>query len=108
MRQREGNVRVSHPGRQRASPADRPSGILTGVSEPSERALRASRRANWPGSITTLAHQADAAIVREGTPGERVAMVWRVTLDVWASSGRPMPSYARSEMPGRVIRSDDG
>jgi len=74
----------------------------------SERSQRASQRGSWPGSLTTLAEQADAAIVRGGTPGERVAMVWRVTLDAWASSGRPLPSYTRAEMPGRVLRSGHG
>lgn len=37
-------------------------------------------------------------------PGERVAMVWALTLDAWASAGRSLPSYARHETPGRMIR----
>jgi len=40
----------------------------------------------------------------EGTPGERVAMVWRLTQDAWAFSGRPIPDYSRDKMPGRIIR----
>ncbi len=74
------------------------------MSTDDERAQRASRRANWAGTVTTLDDQEDAAIVRTGTPGERIAMVWRVTRDAWASTGQPMPSYTRAEMPGRVIR----
>lgn len=70
--------------------------------------LRASRRASWPGGLTTLSGQTDAAIVRHGTAAERVAMVWRITLDAWATSRRPLPSYARAEMPGRIIRRNDG
>ncbi len=31
-------------------------------------------------------------------------MMWRLALDAWAVSGRPLPTYSRSEMPGRVIR----
>lgn len=72
-----------------------------------DRAARALRRASWPGAVTTLDDQADAAIVRHGTPAQRIAMVWQITLDVWASSGRPLPSYTRAEIPGRLIRSDD-
>jgi hypothetical protein len=44
-----------------------------------------------------LSGQTDAAVVRHETPGERVAMVWRITQDAWASSGRPLPTYTRSE-----------
>jgi hypothetical protein len=72
-----------------------------------DRAARALRRASWPGAVTTLDDQTDAALVREATPARRIAMVWQVTLDVWASSGRPLPSYTRAEMPSHLIRSDD-
>jgi hypothetical protein len=58
--------------------------------------------------LTTHEDQIDAAIVRNATPGERVAMVWQITLDAWASSGRPLPEYTRAEIPGRVIRSRHG
>lgn len=68
---------------------------------------RAARRASWPGHITTLASQTDAAIVRHGTPGDRVAMVWAITLDAWASSGRPIPDYPRHAAPGRIVRASD-
>jgi hypothetical protein len=54
-----------------------------------------------------LDDQADAALVLDATPARRIAMVWQITLDVWATSGRPLPSYTRAEMPGRLIRSDD-
>jgi hypothetical protein len=73
-----------------------------------EREQRARARAEWPGVLTTLEQQTDAAIVRHGTPGERVAMVWRITLDAWAMSGRELPEYERADMPGRLIRTGDG
>lgn len=72
-----------------------------------DRERRARARAQWPGELTTLDHQSDAALVLHGTPGERVAMVWRITLDAWAMSGRPMPEYDRAHMPGRLIRAGD-
>lgn len=73
-----------------------------------ERARRARARAGWPGFVTTLDEQTDAVIVRHGTAAERVGMVWQITLDAWASSGRPLPDYTRENMPGRVIRNGVG
>lgn len=72
------------------------------------RAARARDRAHWPGAMTTLAEAGVAAIVRHGAAADRIAMVWRITLDAWASAGLAMPSYRRGEMPGRVIRTHDG
>jgi hypothetical protein len=72
-----------------------------------DREQRARARSRWPGELTTLEGQSDAALVLHGTPGERVAMVWRITLDAWAMSGRPMPEYERANMPGRLIRAGD-
>jgi len=72
-----------------------------------DRAARARARATWPGSVTTLDAQADAAIVRHGTALERLAMLWRVTLDAWASAGRALPTYSRATMPIRIVRAAD-
>jgi hypothetical protein len=68
---------------------------------------RAEARRDWPGTVTTLEAQDGAAIVREGTPVERMAMVWRVTRDTWILAGRSFPRYTRATMPGRVIRNHD-
>jgi hypothetical protein len=75
--------------------------------EADARRARALARATWPGERTDLHSQSDAIFVRHGTPGERIGMVWRITLDAWASSGRSMPQYTRATMPGRVIRATD-
>jgi hypothetical protein len=37
------------------------------------------------------------------TPEERLAVMWQLTLDAWASAGRPIPTYSRAETPIRVI-----
>lgn len=42
-----------------------------------------------------------------GTAAERIAMVWQLTLDAWAMSGQPLPTYARHEAPGRKGRLGD-
>ncbi|WP_156427964.1 hypothetical protein [Thiohalocapsa sp. ML1] len=31
-------------------------------------------------------------------------MLWRLTLDAWALTGRPWPDYPRTAAPGRVVR----
>ena len=51
----------------------------------------------------TLEEQPDIDIV-PGTPEERFAMVWRITVDVWASSGRKIPDYRREDAPVTIIR----
>jgi hypothetical protein len=38
----------------------------------------------------------------------RMELAWALTKAAWAMSGRPLPSYSRAEMPGRVIRRDEG
>lgn len=78
------------------------------VVDADERTRRALARACWPGKMTTHQAQDDAALVRVGTPGQRVAMVWQITVDAWASAGRPLPAYSRANMPGRLIRDGNG
>ena len=46
----------------------------------------------------------EAPDLRHLTPSARVAMVWELTLDAWASSGEPIPSYVRAQAPGRMLR----
>ena len=43
-------------------------------------------------------------MLRDVPPAACVAMVWALTLDAWAASGQPIPTYARADAPGRVIR----
>ena len=43
-------------------------------------------------------------VMTAGTPSDRVAMVWALTLDAWAMSGKPIPDYPRAAMPGRIVR----
>ena len=38
------------------------------------------------------------------TPEERIAMMWPLAVDAWASAGRRLPEYSRDRMPGRIIR----
>ncbi|MBX3184633.1 MAG: hypothetical protein KF915_18535 [Polyangiaceae bacterium] len=70
------------------------------------RKARAAARQSLP--IKRVALQDEAAPdVSHLTPSERIALVWELTLDAWASSGEPFPDYERANAPGRVIRLAD-
>jgi hypothetical protein len=38
------------------------------------------------------------------TPEQRLAMVTVLSRRMWELTGRPVPSYERASMPGRVLR----
>ena len=67
------------------------------------RDARAKARATWPLTHHRL-DESSSDLVADTTPSQRVAMVWALTLDAWASSGRPLPDYRRSESPGQIRR----
>lgn len=31
-------------------------------------------------------------------------MLWELTLGAWALTGKPLPDYARAQMPGQIVR----
>jgi hypothetical protein len=80
--------------------------MLEVVSD-SDPQARARARRDWPGRVTDHAHARSAKPGPEVSASERVAMVWRMTLDAWALSGRAWPDYTRAQTPGRVIRPGD-
>lgn len=67
------------------------------------RRQRALQRASWSIQKFKLGEEPEDDLSHL-TVAERVAMVWRVTQDAWASSGMPLPTYTRAEIPGRMIR----
>ncbi|MCC6644888.1 MAG: hypothetical protein IT374_04865 [Polyangiaceae bacterium] len=71
------------------------------------RRARAAARATLPIARVALRDEASPSVEAQDASA-RVAMVWRVTLDAWASSGRPMPEYDRANMPGRILRGARG
>lgn len=71
--------------------------------EQAEKADRAAARAKWPVKVYRLGEEPSDNQLETTTAGERLAMVWEITKDTWALSGRQIPEYERHEMPGRVI-----
>ena len=73
-----------------------------------EREERAAARASWPIRTYRLGDEPEDDLSASTTADERLGMMWRLAQDAWASTGRPMPTYGRHEIPGRVIRKADG
>lgn len=73
----------------------------------SNHSKRAAERAAWPIRRITLDAEGDSSTDAPASAEERFAMVWRLTRDAWALSGRPMPDYPRAEAPGRLRRLDE-
>ena len=71
------------------------------------RAARAARRGTWPIRRYALGEEPDDDLNGQTTAAQRVGMMWQLAKDAWASTGRPLPSYTRAEMPGRIIRGRD-
>lgn len=70
-----------------------------------ERARRAAERARWPGLKADLSTAPGAEDLRATTtPEERLAMMGPLSEAAWSPAGQPLPTYARSSMPGRVLR----
>ena len=64
---------------------------------------RRNARAKWP--VRKYRLGAEPIDDLPGTTvAERVAMVWQLTCDAWASAGREMPDYSRDQMPVRILR----
>ena len=69
---------------------------------------RRSRRLAWPGRLLRQSDESELdPDVLAMSPSERLALVWRLTEDAWAMSGKEIPQYSRAQMPGRLIRGHD-
>lgn len=66
------------------------------------RAARRRARATWPGRLVRQLDEQEVEIV-DAPPGERVAMVYELTLAAWAMAGKSIPDYERAEMPIRIV-----
>jgi hypothetical protein len=77
-------------------------------NDEAERRRRAAARRHWPVSVHRLGEEPGDDLSATTTAEERLAMVWPLTLAAWRLAGRELPSYARAEMPVRVIRGSVG
>lgn len=65
---------------------------------------RRRARANWPVRRVKLEDEEITDLRETTTVDERLAMVWALTMQQWAFAQRPLPSYRREDMPGRIFR----
>ncbi len=61
------------------------------------------RRAAWPVTQHRLGEERGDLLTATTVAG-RIAMVWAITLDTWATMGTPIPDYTRADSPGRIVR----
>jgi hypothetical protein len=64
---------------------------------------RRRARQSWPIRVVPLAEEGRPDPRDTTTVGERVALVWALTCEQWASSGRAIPTYSRADMPGTIV-----
>lgn len=74
--------------------------------EGAARALRARQRASWTGGLRPLDTLPEVELLHL-EPAVLLGLVTTLSLEAWAMTGKPMPSYRRDKMPGRIIRGDD-
>jgi len=63
-----------------------------------------SERGSWPVRRFRLGAEPGDDLSASTTPAERIAMVWTLTLEAWALTGRAIPGYGRADMPVRIQR----
>jgi len=58
-------------------------------------------RSKWIVRRGLLKERDEAADLLAATPGERLAMMWQLTLDSWAFMGKPLDE---SRLPRHIVR----
>ena len=71
---------------------------------PDARRVLGAPHGAWPAAVYRLGEEPGDDLSAVTTAEQRVAMVWELTARMWALTGRPLPSYARAEMPVKVVR----
>jgi hypothetical protein len=65
---------------------------------------RAAQRSGWLIRRYALGSEPSADPHDSTTMNARLDMMWQLALDAWAFTGRPIPSYERSQAPGAITR----
>ncbi len=64
---------------------------------------RRGDRSKWPVRIFRRGEEPCEDLSASTSAEERLEMVWLLRDRIWELTGKPLPRYARSEMPIRVI-----
>ena len=65
---------------------------------------RARRRANWTVRSFRLGEEPGDDLSDSTTVEERLSMMWPLAVEAWTLSGRTLPVYDRTSLPGRLFR----
>jgi len=65
---------------------------------------RRKTRAAWPIRKVALGAEELTDPRDTSTVDERIAQVYRLTMEQWAFAGLEIPRYTRAEMPGTIVR----
>ena len=68
------------------------------------RRQRAEARASWPIRRYRLGSEPSDDLSATTTPEQRLAMMWELALQAWQLTGHQLPTYSRSEIPGKLVR----
>lgn len=58
----------------------------------------------WSAGVYRLGEEPSEDLSAVTTAEQRLGLVWELTARMWTLTGRPLPSYARSEIPVVVVR----
>ena len=58
----------------------------------------------WPVRVFRLGEEPGDDLSASTTLSQRLEMVWTLRDRMWELTGRPVPTYSRSDMPIRIIR----
>ena len=73
-------------------------------SDPEDAEARKRARASWPVARFQLGDQPPDDLSDVTTPAERIAMMEPLAEAAWRLAGRPLPTYDRRTIPGRLFR----
>jgi hypothetical protein len=71
---------------------------------PEDVAQRRLARAGWPVSVHRLDEEPSDDLSATTTPAERIAMMAELAEAAFRVTGRPLPSYERHAIPGRLFQ----
>jgi hypothetical protein len=73
------------------------------ASDRNEAAARRAARATWPIRAFDLSDEPSDDLSDLTTPAERLGMMKELAESAWRLAGRPLPSYLRHDIPGRLF-----
>ena len=68
---------------------------------------RKEARKNWPVNAVPSKSDSEITLAKTTSSAERLAMMWQISQDAWALTGKGFPEYQRHNMPGKLITSDE-